>query len=80
MSDPSSWVRDANAAGKSGRYFRVRNCASENGLSLDTRGRERERVTPRSSSSADTGFVGHGGASVRVHGVRGGAVSAMRRR
>ena len=36
--------------------FRVLNCASENGLSLLTRGRECERVTPRSASSAETGL------------------------
>src|SRR6266851_995915 len=47
---------EAKDAGNSGRYFRVLNCASENGLSLLTRGRECERVTPRSVSSADTGL------------------------
>ena len=33
-----------------------RNCASENGLSLLTLGREWDRVTPRSASSAETGL------------------------
>ena len=47
---------EANDVGKSGRYFRVLNWASENGLSLLTRGREWERVTPRSASSAETGL------------------------
>ena len=37
--------------GKPGWYFRVLNCASENGLSSDTWGRLSERVTPRSASS-----------------------------
>ena len=42
-----SWKRP----GKPGWYFRVLNCASENGLSSDTWGRLSERVTPRSASS-----------------------------
>ena len=33
-------VSEPNRSGNAGRYFRVRNCASENGLSLLTRGRE----------------------------------------
>jgi hypothetical protein len=40
----------------SGRYLRVLNCASEYGLSLLTWGREWERVTPGSASSAETGL------------------------
>src|SRR5450830_30131 len=42
--------------GKSCRYFIVLNCASEKGLSFDTRGREWDRVTPRSTRSAETGL------------------------
>src|SRR5665648_405972 len=51
-----AWAREANEDGNSGRYFRVLNCASEYGLSLLTRAREWERVTPRSASSAETGW------------------------
>src|SRR3954470_22171268 len=45
-----------NRSGKSGRYFRVRNCASEYGLSLEVRGREWVFVTPRSASRNATGL------------------------
>ena len=38
------------------RITRIMNWDSENGLSLLTRGREWERVTPRSASSAETGL------------------------
>src|SRR5215207_3989241 len=51
-----AWASEANDVGNSGRYFRVLNWASENGLSFDTRGREWERVMPRSVSSAETGL------------------------
>jgi hypothetical protein len=34
----TSWI-EPNRAGKSGRYLSVLNCASENGLSLETCGR-----------------------------------------
>src|SRR5450759_1091072 len=51
----ASWTV-AKDPGKSCRYFIVLNCASENGLSLLTRGREWERVTPRSASRAETGL------------------------
>ena len=44
-------------AGKSGRYFSVLNWASENGLSLETWGREWLRVTPRSASNSATGLL-----------------------
>ena len=44
-------VRSWKRPGKPGWYFRVLNCASENGLSSDTWGRLSERVTPRSASS-----------------------------
>ena len=43
-------------SGKSGRYFSVLNCASENGLSFETCGREWLFVTPRSASSSATGL------------------------
>ena len=51
-----AWVIDSKWSGKSGRYFSVRYWDSEYGLSFDTRGRECVLVTPRSASSADTGF------------------------
>src|SRR5665811_1325199 len=51
----ASWTV-AKDPGKSCRYFIVLNWASENGLSLLTRGREWVRVTPRSTSSAETGL------------------------
>src|SRR6476660_3343843 len=40
---------ELNQSGKSGRYFSVLNCASLNGLSSDTCGRECDWVTPRSA-------------------------------
>src|ERR1700730_5932803 len=45
---------DPKRSGNSGPYFNVLNSDSENGLSLDTRGRECDRVTSRSASSAAT--------------------------
>src|SRR6476469_4754398 len=48
--------RLAKVAGKSGRYFNVRNCASLNGLSLLVCGRECDFVTPRSASKNATGL------------------------
>jgi hypothetical protein len=45
----TSWI-EPNRAGKSGRYFSVLNCASENGLSLETWGRLWVLVIPRSAS------------------------------
>src|SRR5450755_4532206 len=42
--------------GKSGRYFRVLNCASEYGLSSETCGRLWVLATSRSMSSAATAF------------------------
>ncbi len=41
--------------GQSGRYFIVRNSDSENGLSLDTRGRLWVLATPRSPSRSGAG-------------------------
>ena len=41
---------EVNRPGKSGRYFSVLNCASLNGLSLETCGRECDWVMPRSAS------------------------------
>ena len=38
--DVARCASEPNRPGNSGRYFTVRNCASENGLSLLTRGRE----------------------------------------
>ena len=40
----------ANFPGNAGQYFRVLNCASEYGLSLDTCGREWDWVIRRSES------------------------------
>jgi hypothetical protein len=54
--------------GKSGRYFRVLNWASENGLSLLQCGREWDLVTTRSASRNATGFRRHRAASVGVDG------------
>src|SRR4051794_15340767 len=51
-----AWARDANRSGKTGAYFKVLNQASLYGLSLDTLGREYDRVTVRSSSSSATDF------------------------
>ena len=51
----ASWMQP-NCSGKSGRYFKVLNPASENGLSLEQRGRECDLVTPRSASSIATGL------------------------
>src|SRR6266540_522496 len=55
------------------RYFRVLNCASENGLSLDTRGREKLAATPRSTRSSAVFFARMGlprsECSVSVSGV-----------
>src|SRR5437773_6258647 len=48
--------RQPNQSGKSGRYFSVLNCASENGLSLETWGRLCVFVIPRSASRNATGF------------------------
>ncbi|CKR67466.1 Uncharacterised protein [Mycobacterium tuberculosis] len=47
---------DSNRFGKSGRYLRVLNWASDNGLSLLVCGRECDLVTPRSASSSATGL------------------------
>src|SRR6188768_1859006 len=46
---------EAKRSGKPGRYFKVLNCASEYGLSLETWGREWVLVTPRSASRKATG-------------------------
>ncbi|RGC64951.1 hypothetical protein C5N14_31095 [Micromonospora sp. MW-13] len=51
-----AWARDANRSGNTGAYFNVLNQASLYGLSLDTFGRECERVTSRSSSRSATDF------------------------
>jgi hypothetical protein len=78
----ASWTV-AKDPGKSDRYFIVLNCASLNG-SLLTRGREWDRVTPRSTSSAETGLevidvprehLAPHILTVGVHGVRHGAVA-----
>src|SRR5271163_4576976 len=45
---------DPKRSGNAGPYFKVLNSDSEYGLSLDTRGRECDRVTSRSASSAAT--------------------------
>src|ERR1700709_597898 len=47
---------EAKRSGKPGRYFRVLNCDSEYGLSLETGGREWVLVTPRSASRNATGL------------------------
>lgn len=44
MNSLASWT-ESNRSGKLGPYFTVLSNASEYGLSFDTRGRERERVT-----------------------------------
>ena len=51
-----SWM-EPKRSGKPGRYFRVLNCASEYGLSLEVCGRESDLVTPRSASSRATGLL-----------------------
>lgn len=58
VEEPSRKVRAspsvANDFGKSCRHSRVLNWASENGLSLETLGRECDRVTPRKVRSSET--------------------------
>jgi hypothetical protein len=49
----ASWI-EPNRSGKSGRYLKVLNWASEYGLSLETCGREWVLVTPRSASRKAT--------------------------
>lgn len=49
-----SCISVANDLGKSCKYFIVLNCASENGLSFDTLGRECDRTMPRLVSSSGT--------------------------
>jgi hypothetical protein len=46
-----AWARLAKRSGNRGVCLRVLNWASENGLALDTWGREWERVTPKSARS-----------------------------
>jgi hypothetical protein len=46
---------EVNRAGKYGRYFKVLNGASENGLPFGTCGRLRDWVMPRSASRKATG-------------------------
>ena len=46
-----------NRFGNSGRYLKVRNCASENGLSLLTRGREWLAAMPRSENNSATSLL-----------------------
>lgn len=45
-----------NVPGNAGQYLSVLNCASEYGLSLDTRGRERDWSIPGSASRPETVF------------------------
>ena len=47
---------EPNRDGNAGWYFSVLNCASENGLSLETCGRPWVLVTPRSASKRATDF------------------------
>jgi hypothetical protein len=51
----ASWS-DPNVPGNAGQYFSVLNCASLNGLSLLTFGRECDLRMSRSESSAGTGL------------------------
>ena len=46
-----------NRFGNSGRYLKVRNYASENGLSLLTRGREWLAAMPRSENNSATSLL-----------------------
>ena len=62
-----SW-RDPKRSGKSGRYFRVLNWASEYGLSLEVCGRDSDLVTPRSASSRATGVLVIDGPAVGMRG------------
>jgi hypothetical protein len=54
----ASWI-EPKRSGNCGRYFRVLNWLSENGLSSETCGRLWVLVTPRSANSKATGCVGH---------------------
>ena len=56
-----------NRFGNSGRYLKVRNCASENGLSLLTRGREWLAAMPRSEKQQRDELAAHGRAAVGVN-------------
>ncbi len=49
-------IQRVETSGEPGPVLRVLNCASENGLSLDTWGRECVLVTPRSASRNATDF------------------------
>src|SRR3989304_514215 len=61
-------------AGKSGRYLRVLNWASEKGLSSETWGRECEGTTPRVASSRATGWEVIDGPRAAWEGGRPGGV------
>ena len=53
----AAWANDPKRSGNSGRYLRVRNWASVNGLSFDTWGRLWLLVTPRPASMNATGLA-----------------------
>jgi hypothetical protein len=59
---------EAKWRGKSGRYFRVLNWLSEEGLSLLTYGWEWDWVTPGPASKERDRLGGHRGAAVTVDG------------
>jgi hypothetical protein len=66
----ASWIAP-NRSGNAGRYFSVLNCASENGLSLETCGRLWVLVIPVGEQERD-GLRGHRGPPV---GMERGLVS-----
>ena len=70
----AAWASETNRSGNSGRYFRVVNCASENGLSFDTRVGGGSGSRPDRPACRD-GFGGHRGAPVGVPGLWGGPVA-----
>jgi hypothetical protein len=57
--NPRTCKIEPKQSGNSGRYLRVLNCASENGLSLETCGRLWVLVTPKSGEQQRDRLGGH---------------------
>jgi hypothetical protein len=56
----SASSKEPKRAGKWGQYLSVLNCASENGLSSETCGRECDGSTPRIARATGVGATGRG--------------------
>ena len=65
---PVAWSMPVKRRGKPGWYFKVLNCASENGLSSETCGRLNDRVTPRSASSCAVHLLVIGRTAIGMQG------------